>query len=664
MDQYQTLKKNRKRVGSSQTQAKIFHDSFNELFDVGASDAMAQITNEEDRAFYAMQREDVMACSMSGLDLVTAGREHRKRLRDEQENVRRTKARAEATSFSESAAQLSSMSSSDPETETDEDFSPIPSCSNTSPPPPTPHRNIFASPAIVSALDRAKVSDRGAVFVAGTVAQALGHDVSNLTLSRSSIRRSRRQTRFQAATRDQEEFTPKGPLLLHWDSKILPDYTGDGGAVDRVAILVTGSGDLEKLLAAPKVERGTGKAQAAACMTALDDWSLRPNIQGLVFDTTASNTGLHRGACTLIEEGLGRELVWIACRHHIYEISLSSVFREVFGSTEGPETAIFKRFKAEWPTINKDVYSAAPGEMFEDGQLEELRTDMIHYLQQAMKEQQVRADYAELLSLSLLLLNGEGHKTKFRPPGPTHHARWMGKGLYVLKIFLFRKQFRLTAKEARAVKSLSLFVALIYVRFWNEAPRGVQAPRNDLSFLQALQEYPNKPVAAAAITAFTRHMWYLAEHLVGLAFFDEKVDVVTKGKMVANLERGEKSGCPRRLKEVPETGIGLDEFVTKRTLKLFSAITEHGTEKAKSSFLKDAPDTWEKNQTFQEMKKSAKSLNVVNDAAERAVSLVESYNASLTKDEEQKQYILRIVADHRRRLPFPVKGGLMKSVSC
>ena len=74
--------------------------------------------------------------------------------------------------------------------------------------------------------------------------------------------------------------------------------------VERVAVLVTGTLKFEKLLAVPKLARGTGEAQAAACVTAIDQFGLRGQIKGLVFDTTASNTGLHRGACTLIEEGM------------------------------------------------------------------------------------------------------------------------------------------------------------------------------------------------------------------------------------------------------------------------------------------------------------------------------------------------------------------------
>jgi hypothetical protein len=53
---------------------------------------------------------------------------------------------------------------------------------------------------------------------------------------------------------------------------------------------------MEQLLAVPKIGRGTGQEQCNACLRALDDWHLKPFVQGLVFDTTASNTGLKMGA--------------------------------------------------------------------------------------------------------------------------------------------------------------------------------------------------------------------------------------------------------------------------------------------------------------------------------------------------------------------------------
>lgn len=107
------------------------------------------------------------------------------------------------------------------------------------------------------------------------------------------------------------------------------------------------------------------------------------------------------------------------------------------------------------------------------------------------------------------------------------------------------------------------------------------------------------------------------------------MNMATKCKMVTNLEQ-EKPRCPPSLARVPKTRIRLEEFITKRMLKMFSIIAETG-KKAKKSSLEEDPRTWETNTTFLEMK-STVSLKVINDLAERVVSLTQTLNASLTKD--------------------------------
>jgi len=56
--------------------------------------------------------------------------------------------------------------------------------------PKWPQINILNDPGVAGALDRVNVPDRGATYIVGAVAKALGHDVTTLTLSRSAIRRS------------------------------------------------------------------------------------------------------------------------------------------------------------------------------------------------------------------------------------------------------------------------------------------------------------------------------------------------------------------------------------------------------------------------------------------------------------------------------------------
>ena len=64
---------------------------------------------------------------------------------------------------------------------------------------------------------------------------------------------------------------------------------------------------------------------------------------------------------------------------------------------------------------------------------------------------------------------------------------------------------------------------------------------------------------------------------------------------------------------------------------------------------------WEKDDDFSRARDTAKSLQVVNDCSERGVALIKKLNKKLTKDEEQLQFLLPVVADHCQLLPMPNK---------
>ena len=71
---------------------------------------------------------------------------------------------------------------------------------------------------------------------------------------------------------------------------------------------------------------------------------------------------------------------------------------------------------------------------------------------------------------------------------------------------------------------VSIFATRLYVKaYWFHCPSGTGAPRNDLDLLHELFLYPDKDVAKAATTAFDCHLWYLSEHFIAFACFDEKV---------------------------------------------------------------------------------------------------------------------------------------------
>lgn len=447
---YHALKANRlKQHDCYRAKEGLFKADLDNLFDISAKNWETTMSNEEDKEFLRMQQIDTTSCSMAGIDKTLAQTESRKRMRSEAfacqmqrsaTNSQQTVPLAEILSESGSSTESSSYESED-------NFNPaLPSTS-------TPKIRVVSS-EVAASLDRTNVTDRNAMFIMGAYTQAMGYNLNDVVLSRNTIKRSRIVTRKETAASIKAQFTPKIPLLLHWDGKLLIDASGQG-MVDRIAILVTGGTEVEQLLGVPKIGRGTGQAQADSCLNALEEWKLKDKIQGLVFDTTASNTGWKMGACTLIEKALGREVVWIACRHHIFEVVLSKVFLTTLGQPGGPEMGLFQRFKKGWPFIDVTMFHPVDNVAF-NGITEKLREDMQVYYGEAMKTSTPRADYKELLQLCYIFLGGTLVETPhFRAPGAMHNARWMARAIYCLKIFLFKDQVKLTSSEQSGLENFA-----------------------------------------------------------------------------------------------------------------------------------------------------------------------------------------------------------------
>lgn len=113
--------------------------------------------------------------------------------------------------------------------------------------------------------------------------------------------------------------------------------------VERLALVVTGE-KTEKILDIPKLDEGTGKKIADAVHNFLQTWKMDDLVQFICFDTTSTNTGIHKGAAYLLEKNLGRQLFFLPCRHHISELLLKAVFELNLGKSSGPDVLIFDRF--------------------------------------------------------------------------------------------------------------------------------------------------------------------------------------------------------------------------------------------------------------------------------------------------------------------------------
>ena len=69
------------------------------------------------------------------------------------------------------------------------------------------------------------------------------------------------------------------------------------------------------------------------------------------------------------------------------------------------------------------------------------------------------------------------------------------------------------------------------------------------------------------------------------------------------------------------------------------------------SFLANDPSNWDEDHSFQDAMHKVKDLAVVNDRAERGIALIQEFNKKLTTGEEQLQFLLQVVSEHRRQFP-------------
>lgn len=360
------------------------------------------------------------------------------------------------------------------------------------------------------------------------------------------------------------------------------------------------------------IKKSTGLSQSDGVYDLIKEWNLESNIMSMGFDTTASNTGNKVGTCTLLEKKLQKKLLHLACRHHILELILTATFGLLLEPVvSGPNIKLFDRFKNQWKNFNKfDFVSGAVA----DGE-----SDTAKFIINQLNTKQPRDDYREFLKLSLLFLSKKtDHNDQtilINMPGAYHRARWMAKIIYCLKIYFFRNQFTLSVTELSGLEKFNKFVTQIYLEAWFLSSNAISAPRNDLQMLKKLVNYENenKSVAATALKVFSRHLWYLSEHLVGLSFFDDQISVTTKIKMVSALnKKSSLKSVENRLIIDPKKIMDKDisDFITENTKFFFKSL------KLDESFLELHPRSWKSDKSYLEGLKIVQELEVVNDSAE------------------------------------------------
>lgn len=197
--------------------------------------------------------------------------------------------------------------------------------------------------------------------MSASIAQACGMSIEDTNISVQTARRRGMQNRAKKPQLIKDTIEIPDGAFIHWDGKIMK-VKGESSS-DRCCIYISGikfnNGEdevqnIEALLGVPEIHNGTGSAQEKVLTRIIKDWNLGETIAGMVFDTTGANTGIWQGAATLFENSIGHAILWVACRHHVYELHAKHVTGVVTGETKDPGVRMFRRLKAKWHKMTID----------------------------------------------------------------------------------------------------------------------------------------------------------------------------------------------------------------------------------------------------------------------------------------------------------------------
>ena len=305
------------------------------------------------------------------------------------------------------------------------------------------------------------------------------------------------------------------------------------------------------------------------------------------FDTTAANTGLYKGACTILQKLLQRQIFWMACRHQILEPVVGSAFKHLFGEMNSPEVTLYKMTKSSWEELN-----------LQDIVVPDIPTDYM-------------SDKEDLLSFinNMLELKKQprGDEFQIKRPGADHLARWMATSIYTMKMTLLLYQIPLhLQKKKKGAKD---------------------GPICHINLFRSLQKFKSVDSKVSTITSavLNRHAWYLTEELIPLSLFNEDLPLsvrtilATKIGQITFAETEIRNPTPVNKKSE------LSDFVGERSNVLFKFLEIPVT------FLQNS--YWHLMPEYDAVKKNISNLCPLNDSCERALGLATRFNTKITRKE-------------------------------
>ena len=211
-----------------------------------------------------------------------------------------------------------------------------------------------------------------------------------------------------------------------------------------------------------------------------------------------------------------------------------------------------------------------------------------------------------------------------------------------------------TNSQLSKLKRFATFATLVYSPWWFSCNSAINSPFNDQKLYQNLLAFSeaDSQIAASAITALERHLWYLTAEMIPLSLFSSlvpnpvKIALANKLLMVKPHER---IHAPFH-----RYGTGFGKSTFPKNISLSTTVADLATEDSwfiftllqldDDTFHNNEVESWPSNVAFNSTLENTAAINVVNDCVERGVKLGSNF-ITAARSESHYQHILQIVEE-------------------
>ena len=667
---YMNLEKSKKREGKDKINREQFLDEIETTLWVVDKDTEESLRTSknpkciQDWLYLEKVRGKNRLASLGSVDTQDLKKIKRKGVREEQ---KRKKASAKNTTYVQTNDTLLSTLSDeetdnydprDPDIKFNDNIKKTPKQNNLK-------KHQVITPEFAAVTIKHTMSNRASFEVLAALTSNI--DPNNKVLSVNSVGRKRKLFVKEIAktVHHNEIGTPSDYYIIHWDGKKFKASTHCGENQEKVAVILTSSNGNEIQLGIIPVVNGTAYEHHTKIIELLIEKDISfKKIVACIFDTTSVNTGEITGIVRRLHTSLGHPILELACRHHIYELVCGAASEVVIGKaklgkdqkmTTAPYEPMFRKLCSSWKDMDKErlhIFEKKSVNRLLMGHINEAKKFLTTWLE---NEKTMRKDYLEMAILALKYLGGDLPKKfsnfKLQAPSAYHHARWMSKVLYVLKIAMLKPSF---VENITSIRSLALFYCTYYAKAWLTCIFAAKAPVHDLEFIQTLEKvcstertWPEgfQMMARAAVEKMKMHTWYLSERLVPLVLFSNLGDEIKEQVRheIKNYNEEPHHEEQQRPEKDSFLDVRLTMLVGSDSYRLFDLL------KLNMNLLNIPVSKWNASNGYEHAVNKIKNLPVINDAAERALGMATYLDGpTLPKDEEHLQARYKVVDASRK----------------